>query len=110
MLNKFEVLIHYFQVFSLMSLLSIHVQWPKYWREFKAVLDWPANLFYISLVGAFARIDVKLTPNDQIYMRYAFVMVWPPVLLAIFWKWHKRMEIGAWYVFWCLYLLELPRD
>ena len=95
-LNKIEIGVHFFQMYALMVLLTFNIHWPHLWKELKSVFDWPANLFSIDLVGAFAMIKVKLSPNIQVYARFAIVMSLPLLFFGLYWK-ANTMDQKKWY-------------
>lgn len=102
MLNKIEVAVHFFQMYALMVLLTLGIHWPTSWNRIKSVFDWPAHLFSIDIVGAFAMIHVKLSPNLQIYARFSVVMALPILCFALYWK-ARLMNSGSWCVSYSCY-------
>jgi hypothetical protein len=86
LLNKIEVVVHFFQMYALMILLTINIDFPNLWFDIKAVFDWPGKLFSIDLVGAFASINIKLKADVFQYVRFAIIMLLPLLFFLLYIK------------------------
>lgn len=86
LLNKLEVNVHFFQLYALMTILTFNVNWPNLWVKIKSVFDWPGKLFSIDIAGAFAAVDIKLSPQVYSYVRFAVIMAFPSLIFLLYLK------------------------
>lgn len=81
-LNKFEIVIGFFQTYGLVLAVNFSVPWPDAWRDISVVYSWIPALVSIDIGAMFVRLSLPIPTSTTPYLKFGVLMMLPALFLT----------------------------